>query len=71
MPTFKSCQYRMQTTWEEVYGLVKEWLENSDEEFEDKYLEFLYLMKKEDSDPDFKKALEFILNIMDLLRERL
>ena len=61
----------MQTTWEEVYGLVKEWLENSDEEFEDKYLEFLYLMKKEDSDPDFKKALEFILNIMDLLRERL
>ena len=60
----------MLTTCEEVYGLVKEWLENSEEEFEDKYLEFLYLMKKEDSDPELKNALEFILNIMDLLRER-
>ncbi len=60
----------MQTTWKEVYILIKDWLDNGEEAFEDKYAEYLYLMKKED-DPDFKKVLDIILNIMDLLRERL
>ncbi len=62
--------YKQKTiTWEEMYKVLKLWIEYGDDSFEDEYAE-LYEIEKHTTDPSHKKNLKTMLKIMNFLREK-
>jgi hypothetical protein len=59
---------KSKVTWDELYEFLKKLLSYGDDPFEDMYSE-LYEELKTVSDPQIKKNIETILQIMDVLRK--